>query len=96
MQTPNAFYRTDVLKFFGCELGAQTKYDKTSGTCIVNGALSPLASCMSHALVRDVYQCVKDLHCMTSALQIPSCRIVRPIETPNSVETRGCAQKWAS
>jgi translation initiation factor 5 len=27
-----------VLKFFGCELGAQTKYDKTSGTCIVNGA----------------------------------------------------------
>ena len=27
----------DVLKFFGCELGAQTKYDKTSGTCIVNG-----------------------------------------------------------
>jgi hypothetical protein len=35
----------DVLKFFGCELGAQTKYDKTSGTCIVNGAVcNPAAS----------------------------------------------------
>ncbi len=28
----------DVLKFFGIELGAQTKYDKKAGTCIVNGA----------------------------------------------------------
>lgn len=28
----------DVLKFFGIELGAQTKYDKKSGTSIVNGA----------------------------------------------------------
>jgi translation initiation factor 5 len=27
-----------VLKYFGCELGAQTKYDKGSGTSIVNGA----------------------------------------------------------
>ncbi|KAH7622711.1 hypothetical protein Ndes2526B_g03547 [Nannochloris sp. 'desiccata'] len=27
-----------VLKYFGLELGAQTKFDKKSGTCIVNGA----------------------------------------------------------
>mmetsp|Transcript_1280 Transcript_1280/g.3851 ORF Transcript_1280/g.3851 Transcript_1280/m.3851 type:complete len:498 (+) Transcript_1280:417-1910(+) len=27
-----------VLKFFGCELGAQTKFSADSGTCIVNGA----------------------------------------------------------
>lgn len=27
-----------VLKFFGCELGAQTKFTAESGTCIVNGA----------------------------------------------------------
>jgi translation initiation factor 5 len=31
-------YYTDVLKYFGLELGAQTKFDKKSGTCIVNGA----------------------------------------------------------
>lgn len=30
--------RTDTLKFFGCELGAQTKFEKASGTSIVNGA----------------------------------------------------------
>ncbi len=29
---------TDVLKFYGCELGAQTNFDKGSGTSIVNGA----------------------------------------------------------
>jgi hypothetical protein len=28
----------DLVKFYGCELGAQTKYDKKSGTSIVNGA----------------------------------------------------------
>mmetsp|Transcript_8874 Transcript_8874/g.15368 ORF Transcript_8874/g.15368 Transcript_8874/m.15368 type:complete len:467 (-) Transcript_8874:612-2012(-) len=27
-----------VLKYFGCELGAQTNYDKATGTSIVNGA----------------------------------------------------------
>lgn len=27
-----------VLKFYGCELGAQTKFDKASGTSIVNGS----------------------------------------------------------
>jgi translation initiation factor 5 len=27
-----------VIKFFGCELGAQTKFDKKTGTSIVNGA----------------------------------------------------------
>ena len=31
-------FTADVLKFFGFELGAQTKFDKKSGTCIVNGA----------------------------------------------------------
>jgi translation initiation factor 5 len=28
----------DVLKYYGCELGAQTNYEAKSGTCIVNGA----------------------------------------------------------
>ena len=28
----------DIVKFYGCELGAQTKYDKATGTSIVNGA----------------------------------------------------------
>lgn len=32
------FFYADVLKFFGCELGAQTKFDKKVGTSIVNGA----------------------------------------------------------
>ncbi|KAF6261490.1 eukaryotic translation initiation factor 5 [Scenedesmus sp. NREL 46B-D3] len=27
-----------ILKFYGCELGAQTNYDKNTGTSIVNGA----------------------------------------------------------
>ena len=29
---------THTLKYFGCELGAQTKFDDKSGQCIVNGA----------------------------------------------------------
>lgn len=29
---------TDILKFYGCELGAQTNFDKSTGTSIVNGA----------------------------------------------------------
>ena len=28
----------DIIKYFGCELGAQTNYNKESGTSIVNGA----------------------------------------------------------
>jgi hypothetical protein len=28
----------DILKFYGCELGAQTNFDKSTGTSIVNGA----------------------------------------------------------
>lgn len=28
----------DLLKFYGCELGAQTNFDKAMGTSIVNGA----------------------------------------------------------
>jgi hypothetical protein len=31
-------WRADTLKFFGCELGAQTNFDKSVGTSIVNGA----------------------------------------------------------
>jgi translation initiation factor 5 len=27
-----------VLKYYGCELGAQINYDKQTGVCIVNGA----------------------------------------------------------
>lgn len=34
----NPTHPTDTLKFFGCELGAQTKFEKASGTSIVNGA----------------------------------------------------------
>ena len=33
-----AAHDADLVKFYGCELGAQTKYDKKSGTSIVNGA----------------------------------------------------------
>ena len=32
------FVSTDVLKYFGCELGAQTNFDPKLGTSIVNGA----------------------------------------------------------
>ena len=39
----------DVLKFFGCELGAQTKFSGDSGTCIVNGG-QPLPRPCSSAL----------------------------------------------
>ncbi len=28
----------DVLKYYGCELGAQTNYEAKTGTCIVNGS----------------------------------------------------------
>lgn len=31
----------DVLKYFGCELGAQTKFERESGNSIVNGAHDP-------------------------------------------------------
>jgi translation initiation factor 2 beta subunit (eIF-2beta)/eIF-5 len=40
--TPNPSSLTpplpDLLKFYGCELGAQTNFDKNTGTSIVNGA----------------------------------------------------------
>lgn len=32
------YMTADILKFYGCELGAQTNFDKTTGTSIVNGA----------------------------------------------------------
>jgi translation initiation factor 5 len=28
----------DVLKYYGCELGAQTNFEAKTGTCIVNGS----------------------------------------------------------
>jgi translation initiation factor 5 len=36
--TPSPCCFADILKFYGCELGAQTNYDKGTGTSIVNGA----------------------------------------------------------
>ena len=30
-----------TLKYFGCELGAQTKFDTKSGQCIVSGSAHP-------------------------------------------------------
>ena len=38
MTNSNFLVCSDVLKYFGFELGAQTKFDKKAGTCIVNGA----------------------------------------------------------
>jgi translation initiation factor 5 len=35
---PPPSQKTDILKFYGCELGAQTNFDKNTGTSIVNGA----------------------------------------------------------
>lgn len=35
---PVAHIRTDILKYYGCELGALTTFDAKSGTSIVNGA----------------------------------------------------------
>lgn len=35
---PTASRYTDILKYYGCELGALTTFDTKSGTSIVNGA----------------------------------------------------------
>ena len=38
MLSPPPLFPADTTKFFGCELGAQTKHDAASGMSIVNGA----------------------------------------------------------
>ena len=35
---PHAHHLADIVKYYGCELGAQTKFDAKSGLSIVNGA----------------------------------------------------------
>lgn len=51
-------HNTDVIKYFGCELGAQTKFDKKAGTSIVNGAHDPkkLAELLE-AFIKKYVQC---------------------------------------
>ena len=44
----------DLVKFYGCELGAQTKFDKKTGTSIVNGAHDTSASCVELLEVRGM------------------------------------------
>lgn len=48
----------DLLKFYGCELGAQTNYDKATGTSIVNGAhdLRKLGELLE-AFIKKYVQC---------------------------------------
>jgi hypothetical protein len=49
---------TDILKFFGCELGAQTNYDKGTGTSIVNGAHDTKKLCeLLEAFIKKYVQC---------------------------------------
>lgn len=36
--SPPCVLPADIVKWYGCELGAQTKFDKKTGTSIVNGA----------------------------------------------------------
>ena len=43
----------DILKFFGCELGAQTKFDKDTGNSIVNGALTGTQCCANCSASRS-------------------------------------------
>jgi translation initiation factor 2 beta subunit (eIF-2beta)/eIF-5 len=48
----------DILKFFGCELGAQTNYDKNTGTSIVNGAHDSKKLCeLLEAFIKKYVQC---------------------------------------
>jgi len=47
-----------ILKFFGCELGAQTNYDKNTGTSIVNGAHDQKKLCeLLEAFIKKYVQC---------------------------------------
>ena len=48
----------DIIKFFGNELGAVTKYDKGSGTSIVNGAHdSGVLSKLLEVFINTYVQC---------------------------------------
>ncbi|KAK9917141.1 hypothetical protein WJX75_001258 [Coccomyxa subellipsoidea] len=47
-----------LVKFYGCELGAQTKYDKKSGTSIVNGAHDTSKLCeLLETFIKKYVQC---------------------------------------
>ncbi|BDA48496.1 Eukaryotic translation initiation factor 5 [Coccomyxa sp. Obi] len=47
-----------LVKFYGCELGAQTKYDKKSGTSIVNGAHDTSKLCeLLESFIKKYVQC---------------------------------------
>lgn len=47
-----------ILKFYGCELGAQTNFDKTTGTSIVNGAHdTKKLSELLEAFIKKYVQC---------------------------------------
>lgn len=48
----------DILKFYGCELGAQTNFDKGTGTSIVNGAHdNKKLSELLEAFIKKYVQC---------------------------------------
>lgn len=50
----------DILKFYGCELGAQTNYDKNLGTSIVNGAHDTKKLCeLLESFIKKYVQCHK-------------------------------------
>jgi translation initiation factor 5 len=47
-----------ILKFYGCELGAQTNYDKNLGTSIVNGAHDTKKLCeLLESFIKKYVQC---------------------------------------
>ncbi|CAK0738548.1 hypothetical protein CVIRNUC_001058 [Coccomyxa viridis] len=47
-----------IVKFYGCELGAQTKYDKKDGTSIVNGAHDTSKLCeLLENFIKKYVQC---------------------------------------
>ncbi len=53
----------DVLKFFGCELGAQTKFSGESGTCIVNGGQPLPRPCSSAELLTSARRALGGIEC---------------------------------
>lgn len=47
-----------IIKYFGCDLGAQTKYDKASGASIVNGAHDTAKLCeLLESFIKKYVQC---------------------------------------
>lgn len=59
----------DIVKWYGCELGAQTKFDKKTGTSIVNGAhdtgkLVELLEVASYHIC--IYICYRNVWCISS------------------------------